>query len=137
MVRLRDSHESAAGNATPDGENAMHAVRLAAVLTAMAVALSVGEAEACAYSVGAAWTRDGGGMPAQLMVLGGETCEGNIRWGGLQVIAPPQHGKVRVIGPSTYVYTPKRAYRGPDEFKVSASDATAGLIIGTVAIMVQ
>jgi hypothetical protein len=116
----------------------MRTIRLGGLLAAMAaVALSVRAAGACAYNVGAGWTPTGGGIPAQLMVLGSETCQGNIRWNGLQIIAPPQHGKVRVTGPSTYVYTPNRAYRGPDEFKVSASDATVGLVIGTVAITVQ
>jgi hypothetical protein len=118
-------------------EEPMFAIRLAALFSAVAVALSAGEAEACAYSVGAGWTGAGGGMPAQMMVLGSETCQGNIRWSGLQIIAPPQHGKVRVTGPSTYVYTPNRAYHGPDEFKVSASDSTTGLVVGTVAILVQ
>jgi len=42
-----------------------------------------------------------------------------------------------VTGPSTYAYTPNRAYRGPDAFNVSASDSTVGLVIGTVAITVQ
>ena len=113
-------------------------IRFAGVGAAMAaVALSGWTAEACAYNLGAGWTAAGDGIPAQLVVLGGETCQGNIRWSGLQIIAPPQHGKVRVIGPSSYVYTPNRAYRGPDEFKVSANDATIGLVIGTVAIMVQ
>jgi len=122
----------------------MHPIRLAglqatvaAMMTVAATMLSVRAAEACAYNIGGGWTATGGGIPAQLVVLGGETCQGNIRWTGLQIIAPPQHGKVRITGPSTYVYTPNRAYRGPDEFKVSASDSTIGLVIGTVAIMVQ
>jgi hypothetical protein len=107
------------------------------VAGAVAAMVGGGEAEACAYSVGAGWTVNGAGLPAQLVVLGSETCQGNIRWSGLQIIAPPQHGKVRVTGPSTYSYTPNRAYRGPDAFKVSASDATLGLVIGTVAVTVQ
>ena len=116
----------------------MRTIRIAGALAAIAaVALGVRTAEACAYNVGTGWTATGDGIPAQLMVLGGETCQGNIRWKGLQIIAPPQHGKVRVTGPSTYVYTPNRAYRGPDAFKVSANDATVGLVIGTIAIMVQ
>ena len=98
---------------------------------------NVHAAEACAYSIGSAWTATGGGVPAQLVVLGGETCQGNIRWPRMQIIAPPQHGKVRITGPSTYVYTPNRAYRGPDEFRVSATDSTVGLVIGIVEIMVQ
>ena len=115
-----------------------HPIRLAGLLATIApMVLSVGAAEACAYNIGGGWTATGGGIPAQLVVLGGETCQGNIRWTGLQIIAPPQHGKVRITGPSTYAYTPNRAYRGPDEFKVSASDATVGLVIGTVAVMVQ
>jgi len=116
----------------------MRTIRMAAVLAAIAaVAWCVSRAEACAHNIGAGWTAAGDGIPAQLIVLGGETCQGSIRWSGLQIIAPPQHGKVRVTGPSSYVYTPNRAYRGPDEFKVSAADATIGLVIGTVAIMVQ
>jgi len=116
----------------------MRMIRFAGLLAAIAaVASGVRAAEACAYNVGAGWTATGGGAAAQLIVLGGETCQGNIRWNGLQIIAPPQHGKVRVTGPSTYVYTPNRAYRGPDEFKVSASDSSVGLVIGTVAILVQ
>ncbi len=63
--------------------------------------------------------------------------QGNIRWTGLQIIAPPQHGKVRITGPSTYVKAPNRAHRGPDEFKMPASDSAVGLVIGTVVIMVQ
>jgi hypothetical protein len=116
----------------------MRTIRLAILLAAIAaVASSVRAAEACAYNLGTGWTAAGDGVPAQLMVLGGETCQGSIRWNGLQIIAPPQHGKVRVTGPSTYVYTPNRAYRGPDEFRVSATDAAVGLLIGTIAVMVQ
>jgi Bacterial Ig domain len=116
----------------------MRMKRFAGVLAAMAaVASSATAAQACAYSIGAGWNAAGGGVAAQLTVLGGETCRGNIRWNGLAIIAPPQHGKVRVTGPSSYSYTPNRAYRGPDAFKVSASDATAGLVIGTVAVAVQ
>jgi hypothetical protein len=116
----------------------MRTMRFAGVLAAVAaVALTARAAEACAYSIGAGWTPTGGGAPAQLTVLGKETCQGSIRWSGLQIIAPPQHGKVRVTGPSTYVYTPNRAYSGPDAFKVSASDTALGLVIGTVAITVQ
>ena len=110
----------------------------AGVLAATAAfASSAGAAEACAFNIGAGWTATGGGIPAELIVLGGEACQGNIRWNGLQIIAPPQHGKVRVTGPSTYVYTPNRAYRGPDAFNVSASDSKIGLVIGTVSIAVQ
>jgi hypothetical protein len=116
----------------------MRTIRFASVLAAAAaVALNARAAEACAYNLGTGWSATGGGVPAQLEVLGGETCQGNIRWSGLQIIAPPQHGKVRVTGPSTYVYTPNRAYRGADAFRVSASDSTVGLVIGTVAITVQ
>jgi hypothetical protein len=116
----------------------MRPIRAAGLLAAMvAVVLDTGAAEACAYNVGERWTATGGGIPAQLVVLGGETCQGYIRWTGMQIIAPPQHGKVRITGPSTYVYTPNRAYRGPDAFMVSASDSTVGLVIGTVTITVQ
>jgi len=115
----------------------MRMIRFAGALAATAIALNTGKAAACAYNLGTGWSATGGGSPAQLVVLGGETCQGTIRWSGLQIIAPPRHGKVRVTGLSTYVYTPNRAYRGPDEFKVSASDPAAGLVIGTVAIMVQ
>jgi hypothetical protein len=116
----------------------MRTIRLVRLMAALAaVASSGGGAEACAFSIGAGWTATGGGVPAQLMVAGSETCQANIRWNGLQIIAPPLHGKVRVTGPSTYVYTPNRAYRGPDAFNVSASDSTIGLVIGTVAITVQ
>jgi hypothetical protein len=116
----------------------MRAIRSTGLLAAMAAAaLSVGAAEACAYSVGTGWTATGGGIPAQLVVLGGETCQGNIRWPGLQIIAPPQHGKVRVTGPSTYTYTPNPAYRGPDAFRVSANDSTVGLVVGDVAITIH
>jgi hypothetical protein len=115
----------------------MRMIRFAGLLAAAAaVALTVRAAEACASSVGTGWTPTGGGIPAQLTVLGKEACQGTIRLIGLQIIAPPQHGKVRVTGPSTYVYTPNRAYRGPDAFKVSAMDTTLGLVIGTVAISV-
>jgi Bacterial Ig domain len=116
----------------------MRAIRLAGPLAALAaLAVCGGAAEACAYNVGAGWSATGGGVPALLTVLGSESCQGAIRWVNLQIIAPPQHGKVRVIGPSTYTYTPNRAYRGPDAFNVSASDAKLGLVVGTVAIMVQ
>jgi hypothetical protein len=116
----------------------MRAIRPAGLLAVVAaIVLNTRAAEACAYNLGSGWTATGGGVPAQLVVLGGETCQGDIRWTGMQVIAPPQHGKVRITGPSTYVYTPNRAYRGPDEFRVSASDSTVGLVIGIVAIMVQ
>ena len=116
----------------------MHLIRFAGLLAvAAAFVSSVRATQACAYNVGAGWTATGGGIPAQLIVLGGETCQGNVRWNGLQIIVPPQHGKVRVTGPSTYVYTPNRAYRGPDEFKVSASDSATGMVIGIVAITVQ
>jgi len=120
-------------------EDLMRATRFTMQLVAAtAVAtLGVGAAKSCAFDIGAGWTARGDGLPAQLVVLGAETCQGNIRWNGLQIIAPPQHGRVRVVGPSSYAYTPNRGYRGPDEFKVSASDATVGLVIGTVAIMVQ
>src|SRR5215471_15586569 len=103
----------------------MRPTRSAGLLAAIAALVpNVHAAEACAYSIGSAWTATGGGVPAQLVVLGGETCQGNIRWPRMQIIAPPQHGKVRITGPSTYVYTPNRAYRGPDEFRVSATDST-------------
>jgi hypothetical protein len=115
----------------------MRVIRFAGLLAAMAaVTLSAGAAAACTSNIGAGWTSTGGGTPAQLTVLGKETCQGSIRLIGMQIIAPPQHGKVRVTGPSTYVYTPNRAYRGPDAFKVSARDTTLGLVIGTVAISV-
>ena len=113
----------------------MRLIRLVAAIAAFGP--SVGAAEACAFSIGAGWTATGGGVPAQLMVVGSETCQANIRWNGLQIIAPPLHGKVRVTGPSTYAYTPNRAYRGPDAFNVSGVDSTVGLVIGTVAITVQ
>ncbi len=116
----------------------MRTIRLIRLVAAMAaVASSGGAAAACAFSIGAGWTAAGGGIPAQLMVVGSETCPANIRWKGLQIIAPPLHGKVRVTGPSSYVYTPNRAYRGPDAFNVSGVDSTVGLVIGTVAITVQ
>ena len=116
----------------------MRPIRFVGLLAAMiSVVVSAGAAQACAYNVGERWTPTGGGVPAQLVVLGGETCQGNIRWTGLQIIAPPQHGKVRITGPSTYVYTPNRAYRGPDAFMASANDSTVGLVIGAVVIMVQ
>jgi Big-like domain-containing protein len=105
--------------------------------TAAAVALTAGAAQACSFTIGAGWSATGGGVPAQLIVLGSETCTGNIRWPGMQIIAPPQHGKVRLTGPSTYTYTPNRAYNGPDAFNVSAKDSTVGLVIGTVAITIQ
>jgi hypothetical protein len=114
---------------------AIRFLRLMAISAALAPSLEA--AEACAFSIGAGWTATGGGVPAQLMVVGSETCQANIRWNGLQIIAPPLHGKVRVTGPSTYVYTPNRAYRGPDAFNVSGVDSTVGLVIGTVAITVQ
>jgi Bacterial Ig domain len=116
----------------------MRPIRPAGLLAVTAAGmLSLHAAQACAYDVGSGWTATGGGVPAQLIVLGGETCQGQIRWSGLQIIAPPQHGRIRVTGPSTYVYTPTRAYRGPDEFRVSARDSAAGLVIGSVAITVQ
>jgi hypothetical protein len=128
---------SANAMAEPSWRSLMRPIRFAGVLAAVAaVALTVRAAEACANNIGAGWTPTGGGIPAQLMVLGGETCQGTIRLAGLQIIAPPQHGKVRVTGPSTYAYTPKRAYRGPDLFKVSASDPKIGLVIGIVAVTV-
>ena len=115
----------------------MRTIRLIGLAAVVAVVASSGRAEACAFSIGAGWTATGGGVPAQLMVVGTETCQANIRWNNLQIIAPPLHGKVRVTGPSTYVYTPNRAYRGPDAFNVSATDSTIGLVIGTVAITIQ
>jgi hypothetical protein len=105
--------------------------------TAAALGLAAGAAQACSFSTGAGWSATGGGVPAQLVVLGSETCTGKIRWPGMQIIAPPQHGKVRLTGPSTYAYTPNRAYHGPDAFNVSATDSTVGLVIGTVAITIQ
>jgi len=116
----------------------MSEIHFAILLAAIAaVELDARTAQACAFDMGAGWTAQGDGIPAQLTVLGGETCQGNIRWNGLEIVAPPQHGRVRVTGPSTYVYTPNRAYRGPDEFKVLARDAMVGIVIGTVAIRVQ
>jgi Big-like domain-containing protein len=115
----------------------MRKIRLMRLMAAIAAVAASGGAKACAFSIGAGWTATGGGVPAQLMVVGTEACQANIRWNNLQIIAPPLHGKVRVTGPSTYAYTPNRAYRGPDAFNVSASDSTIGLVIGTVAITVQ
>jgi len=103
---------------------------------AAAAAMSAGAAAACGFNYGGGWTATGGGSPAQLIVLGGETCTGSIRGDTLRIIAPPQHGKIKVTGPSSYAYTPNRAYRGPDAFRVSAITA-AGLVIGTVVITVE
>jgi hypothetical protein len=103
---------------------------------AAAVAMSAGAAEACTFDLGTGWTASGGGNPAHLIVLGGETCGGGVRGDTLKIIAPPQHGKIKVTGPSTYSYTPRRAYRGPDSFRVSAFTA-AGLVIGTVAVTIE
>jgi hypothetical protein len=104
--------------------------------TAAVVTMSAGAAGACAYNLGTGWTASGDGVPAQLVVLGGETCTGSVRGDTLRIIAPPQHGKIKVTGPATYSYTPHRAYRGPDVFRVSAI-LGGGLVIGTVAITVQ
>jgi hypothetical protein len=108
-----------------------------AMLTAAFGAAAVNPAGACAFNFGSGWTAIGGGSPGQLIVLGAETCTGSVHGDNLRIIAPPQHGKVKVTGPSSYSYTPNRAYRGPDAFKVSANAADIGLVIGTVAVTVQ
>ncbi len=115
----------------------MHRKLFVMAAIAAAIGATDGTADACAFSLGGGWTAQGGGTPAQLVVLGGETCPGNVHGESLQIIAPPQHGKVRVTGPSTYVYTPNRAYRGPDVIGVSVRIAEVGLVIGTVAVTVQ
>jgi Bacterial Ig domain len=107
------------------------------VLSGAAIAMVTTAAQACGYSLGAGWTQSGDGTPAQLAVLGSETCRGGIRGEGLRIIAPPQHGRVRVTGQSTYQYTPNRAYRGPDQFSVSAVLEGVGLVIGIVAVTVH
>jgi hypothetical protein len=91
---------------------------------------------ACSFVYGAGWTATGGGTPGQLTVLGGETCTGVVHGNGVSIIAPPQHGKVKLTGPSSYAYTPNRAYRGPDTFKVSAAAANGSLVIGSIEITI-
>ncbi len=109
----------------------------AAAMMVFVGAADTGAARACAFSTGGGWTAAGDGVAAQLVVLGGETCQGSIRGDGLQIIAPPQHGRVRVTGPSSYSYTPKRAYRGPDVIRVSTNISGVGLVIGIIVVTVQ
>ena len=112
----------------------MRSILLAAFIT---VAADTNAARACAYIQDTGWTAAGGGTPAALMVLGGETCQGKVRGTNLQIIAPPHHGKVKIIGPSTYVYTPNRAFRGPDLMNVSAVIDGVGFVIGSIVITVE
>jgi Big-like domain-containing protein len=114
----------------------MQIVRLAMLSVAVAVA-AVDPAAACAFNYGNGWTATGGGNPGELTVLGGETCTGSVRGDGLRIIAPPQHGKIKVTGPSSYAYTPNRAFRGTDTFNVSIIMAGIGLVVGTVAVTVH
>jgi len=103
-----------------------------ALLAAAIAVVAADAADACAFNYGGGWTATGGGAPGQLIVLGGETCTGSIHGDGLRIVAPPQHGKIKVTGPSSYAYTPNRAYRGPDMFRVSAIAAGIGLVIRAV-----
>jgi Bacterial Ig domain len=125
MIRRRHAPE----------ERLMRAIGLAMLATAATVALD-SRANACAFSLGTGWTAAGEGTPAQLMVLGSETCAGSLRGDTLRIVAPPQHGKLKVTGPSSYSYTPNRAYRGPDSFRVSTM-TSGGMVIGTVIVGVQ
>lgn len=108
-----------------------------AAMMAAASIVTAGAAQACAYSPGAGWTPQGGGTPAAMVVLGKESCQGSVLGVNLQIIFPPQHGKVRVVNGNSYIYTPNRAYRGPDVFKVTTTIANVGLAIGAIMVMVQ
>jgi hypothetical protein len=101
------------------------------------IATNLGTARACAFKADAGWTSTGGGSAAALTVLGSETCQGKVLGFDLQIIAPPRHGKVKVTGPSTYAYTPNRAYHGTDVIKVSARVDGIGLVIGSIIVTVE
>jgi hypothetical protein len=114
------------------GDGPMRKILLASVVSA-----AIDPAAACGFNYGSGWTVSGGGTPGQLIVLGAETCTGSVQGSGLQIIAPPLHGKVKVTGANSYTYAPNRGYRGPDSFKVSANAPGVGLVIGTIAVTVQ
>jgi hypothetical protein len=108
------------------------------LLAVFAVMVSdLGAAQACAYRAVSGWTASGSGPPAAMVVLGNESCQGKIQGLNLQIVAPPRHGKVKVTGPSSYVYTPNRAFRGSDLIRVSADVAGSGIVIGTIIVTVQ
>jgi hypothetical protein len=110
----------------------------ALLLAGLFLGAATGPAAACAFKYGTGWTSSGGaGTPGQLIVLGAESCTGSVHGDGLRIIAPPRHGKIKITGPSSYSYTPNRAYRGPDTFNVSAIAAGVGLVIGTIEVTVQ
>lgn len=115
----------------------MRTMAILATAVALSIAAGAGPAAGCGFTYGVGWTATGGGTAGQLIVLGSETCTGSVRGDSLRIIAPPRHGKIKVTGPSSYVYTPTRGYRGPDTFNVSAIAAGVGLVIGTIDITIQ
>jgi hypothetical protein len=134
----RAANDSESESISPTRRDLMRKILFAALMAGVAdFWLAQGMAHACASSTGGGWTSTGGGVAASLVVLGGETCQASIPGVNLQIIAPPRHGKVKIVGPSSYMYTPNRAYRGPDQINVSAVMGNAGLVIGTIAVTVN
>jgi hypothetical protein len=130
---VAQSIDSRGANSLED-EGPMRMILFAAFVSLVG---NMGTAEACSYRTDSGWTSTGGGTAAALTVLGSETCQGKIQGIGLQVIAPPRHGKVRITGPSTYVYTPNRAYRGTDVINLSAKVDGVGLVVGSIVVIVE
>jgi hypothetical protein len=87
------------------------------------------QAGICAVSIARGATAPGGATGTMTVRNVGRACrivnysvpESRVATGRLEVVKPPEHGRLEIIQPNVVAYTPREGFTGPDEFAYGGS----------------